>query len=156
MQDRTRRNLEAALAPRSGPVDLRSGSLLSEQVTAPHMRTPARQKIWEIQGGLQCSIVGTCLSHEDLTAVCRKSGVRPREEARPYEVHSYFVQQVGKDCKIARTAQKLLDQRHAGILRRVAAARTEVELTALWQSEFDAGRVPGAYWAFMTSTHVPG
>lgn len=156
MQDRARRNLETALAPRSGAIDLRAGSLLADAQAVTPQRTPARQKIWEIQGGLQCSIVGTCLSHEDLVAVGRKSGVRPREEVRPYEVHSYFVQQVGKDCKIARTAQKLLDQRHAGILRRVAAARTEAELTALWQSEFDAGRVPGAYWAFMTSTHVPG
>lgn len=153
MQDRPRRSPESAVLLRSGTIDLRAAPLLAE---APPMRTPARQKIWEIQGGLQCSIVGTCLSQEDLAAVGRKSGIRPREEARAYEVHSYFVQQVGKDCKIARTVQKLLDQRHAGILRRVAAARSEGELKALWESEFDAGRVPGAYWAFMTSTHVPG
>lgn len=145
MQDRTKRGPESALFLRSGP-------FLAE---AP-VKTPARQKIWEIQGGLQCSIVGTCLSQEDLVSVGRKSGIRPREEARAYEVHSYFVQQVGKDCKVARAVQKLLDQRHAGVLRRVAAARTEADLTALWDSEFDAGRVAGAYWAFMSSTHVPG
>jgi hypothetical protein len=124
-------------------------------VAPPVTRPPARQKIWELQGGLQCSIVGTCLSDEDLHAIGRKSGIRPREGARAHEVHSYFVQQAGKDSKLARIVQKLLDQRHAGTLRRVAAARSEAELTTLWEAEYDGGRVPGAYWAFMTSTHVP-
>jgi len=156
MQDRTRRGPESAFLPRSGAIDLRAGSLLNDGPGRGAARPPARQKIWEIQGGLQCSIVGTCLSQEDLVAVGRKSGIRPREEARAYEVHSYFVQQVGKDCKIGRTVQKLLDQRHAGILRRVAAARSEADLTALWEAEFAAGRVAGAYWAFISSTHVPG
>ncbi len=152
MRDRLRLDPASALIARSAAIDLRVEPLVAQPVA----RTPARQKIWELQGGLQCSIVGTCLSDEDLLAIGRKSGVRPREGARAYEVHSYFVQQAGKDCKVARVAHKLLDQRHAGILRRVAAARSEAELTTLWEAEYDGGRVPGAYWAFLTTTHVPG
>ena len=152
MRDRLRLDPASALIARSAAIDLRVEPLVAP--TAP--RSPARQKIWELQGGLQCSIVGTCLSDEDLLAIGRKSGVRPREGARAYEVHSYFVQQAGKDCKVGRIVQKLLDQRHAGVLRRVAVARSEAELTTLWEAEYDAGRVPGAYWAFMTSAHVPG
>jgi hypothetical protein len=151
MRDRLRLDPASALIARSAAIDLRAEPLVAPPATRP----PARQKIWELQGGLQCSIVGTCLSDEDLLAIGRKSGVRPREGARAYEVHSYFVQHAGKDCKVARTMQKLLDQRHAGVLRRAAAARNEAELVALWEAEYGAGRVPGAYWAFMTSTHVP-
>ena len=154
MQDRTHRRPESARTTRSAAIDLRVTPLAADP-QAP-ARPPARQKIWEIQGGLQCSIVGTCLSQADLLAIGRKSGVQPRDGARAYEIHSYFVQQVGKDGKIARTVQKLLDQRHAGILRRVQAVRDEAELMRLWEEEYDAGRVPGAYWAFMTCTHVPG
>jgi hypothetical protein len=62
---------------------------------------------------------------------------------------------VGQDGKIARTVQKLLDQRHAGIIRRVQAAQEEAELVRLWEEEFDGGRVAGAYWAFMSAAHVP-
>jgi hypothetical protein len=152
MRDRLRLDPASALIARSAAIDLRVEPL----VVPPAARVPARLKIWELQGGLQCSIVGTCLSNEDLLAVGRKSGIRPREGAGAYEVHSYFVQQAGKDCKVARVVQKLLDQRHAGVLRRVVAARTEPELTTLWEAEYDGGRVPGAYWAFLTTTHVPG
>ena len=116
MRDRLRLDPASALIAQSAAIDLRVGPLVAQ----PAARPPARQKIWELQGGLQCSIVGTCLSDEDLLAIARKSGVRPREGARPYEIHSYFVQQTGKDCKVARVVQKLLDQRHAGILRRAA------------------------------------
>lgn len=152
MRDRVRLDPASALIARSAAIDLRVEPLVAQPATRP----PARQKIWELQGGLQCSIVGTCLSDEDLLAIGRKSGVRPREGARGYEVHSYFVQQAGKDCKVARIIQKLLDQRHAGVLRRVAAAHGEAELATLWECEYNGGRVPGAYWAFLTSTHVPG
>lgn len=151
MQGRTRRSADIARAPRPA-IDLRHEPLTAEP---PPTRAASRCKIWEIQGGLQCSIIGTCLSQEDLLGIGRKAGVRPREDARAYEVHSYFVQQVGKDGKIARTVQKLLDQRHAGIIRRVQAAREEAELTRLWEEEFEGGRVAGAYWAFMSTAHVP-
>lgn len=151
MRDRTTRSGDNARAKRPA-IDLRAVAL-DVDTTA---RAPSRHKIWQIQGGLQCSIVGTCLSHEDLVAIGRKAGVRPREDARAYEVHSYFVQQAGTDSKIARVVQKLLDQRHAGVIRRVQAARGEAELTRLWEEEFDGGRVAGAYWAFMSAVHVPG
>ncbi len=149
MQDRTRGSGAAARLKRPA-IDLRAEPLETE----PPSRAASRHKIWEIQGGLQCSIVGTCLSHEDLIAIGRKAGVRPREDARAYEIHSYFVQQAGKDCKIARTMQKLLDQRHAGTIRRVQATRGEADLTRLWEEEFEGGRVAGAYWAFMSGAHV--
>jgi hypothetical protein len=152
MRDRVRLDPESALIARTAAIDLRLQPLVAQPTTRP----PARLKIWELQGGLQCSIVGTCLSDADLLAIGRKAGIRPRDDARAYEVHSYFVQQAGKDCKAARAIQKLLDQRHAGIVRRVAAARSEAELTALWRAEYDGGRVPGAYWALLTSAHVPG
>ncbi len=150
MQDRNRRSADLA-RPKRPAIDLRAEPLEPE----PAARVSSRNRIWEIQGGLQCSIVGTCLSHEDLIAIGRKVGVRPREGARAYEIHSYFVQQAGKDGKISRTMQKLLDQRHAGIIRRVQAVRGESELARLWEEEFDSGRVAGAYWAFMSGAHVP-
>jgi hypothetical protein len=154
MQDRPRRSADATRLKRPA-IDLRVGSIAGPLDAEPPARASSRHKIWEIQGGLQCSIVGTCLSQEDLIAIGRKAGVRPREDARSYEVHSYFVQQVGRDGKIARTVQKMLDQRHAGIIRRVQAVREEAELIRLWEEEFDGGRVAGAYWAFMSGVHVP-
>jgi hypothetical protein len=154
MQDRPRRSADLTRLKRPA-IDLRAGPLTGPLDVEPPARASSRHKIWEIQGGLQCSIVGTCLSQEDLIAIGRKAGVRPREGARSYEVHSYFVQQVGRDGKIARAVQKMLDQRHAGIIRRVQALREESGLVRLWEEEFDGGRVAGAYWAFMSGAHVP-
>ena len=75
MQDRTRGSADVARLKRPA-IDLRAEPL----EPAPPVRSASRHKIWEIQGGLQCSIVGTCLSHEDLIGIGRKAGdqLKPR------------------------------------------------------------------------------
>jgi hypothetical protein len=115
---------------------------------------PRRRKLWQIEGGLQCSIIGTCLAHKDLTRIARKCGVRVQAEATPYDIHGHVVQEVLKPGAIARAVQKLLDRRYAGIIHKVDGCRTEAERAALWQAEYDAGRIPGAYWAFLSHNLV--
>jgi hypothetical protein len=59
-----------------------------------------------------------------------------------------------KPGAIARAVQKLLDRRYAGIIHKLDACRADAERTALWQAEYDAGRIPGAYWAFLSHNLV--
>jgi hypothetical protein len=55
---------------------------------------------------------------------------------------------------MARAIQKLLDKRYAGMIQRLDGCRVDEERTALWQAEYEAGRIPGAYWAFLSSNQV--
>ncbi len=116
---------------------------------------PVRLKLWQIRSSTHCSVVGTCLSDRDLTNILKKCGLAFEEGTEPYQIHSYVVKAVCDEGPLARTVQKLLDRRHAGILRIFGRAKTGAELEQLWEREFAAGRIAGAYWAVQTYSHIP-
>ncbi|MEO0619189.1 MAG: DUF2325 domain-containing protein [Pseudomonadota bacterium] len=76
------------------------------------------------------------------------------DDITPYGLHGYFAQEVARDCPLARTVQKFLDRRNAGMVRVVGKLTDEAALAELWQREYDAGRIAGAYWALQTYAHV--
>src|SRR6185295_1019739 len=88
---------------------------------------PRRQKIWQIGGGMQCSIVGTCLGQEDLLRLVRKCGLRLREDLSAYDLHGHFVQEAGRNTPLAAAIQKLLDKRYGGIIRQLDGCRSDGE-----------------------------
>ncbi len=113
-----------------------------------------RYELWEIPGGLQCSILGTCLSHEDLVRMAGRMRLAVEEGAADYEVHAYFVREASRRGEISRALQKELDRRFEGLLRRVGRLTSDSELAEFWTEAFDSGRIAGAYWAIMTHPHV--
>lgn len=121
---------------------------------APPGRTGHRQKLWQIGDGLQCSIVGTCLSHDDLLRIARKFGTSWSCDASTYDVHGYFVKEARNHSKSAVAMQKLLDKRYSATIGRLERCAGDAEREQLWKVELDAGRIAGAYWAFMTDTRV--
>jgi two-component sensor histidine kinase len=124
---------------------------VADSLIAPERR---RLKIWQMRANVQCSVVGTCLSEGDLKKVLARCGLHYNPSMPSYDLHGYFATAICKDCPVARMVQKILDRRHEGILRRVGRAPSTEELSALWIEEFAAGRIPGAYWAFLTHAHV--
>lgn len=114
-----------------------------------------RWSIWEIPGNLQCSIIGTCLSHEDLLTVTRRLKLEIKPGTSAYDVHAYFVNEAARNGPAARALQKELDKRFAGLLRRVGRFENDDELAAFWDEAFANGRVAGAYWAIITNCSTP-
>jgi hypothetical protein len=114
-----------------------------------------RLKIWQMRANVQCSVVGTCLAEGDLERIMRRCGLQRKALMRNYDVHGYFANAICNDCPVARAVQKVLDRRHEGIVRRVGKIASDEVLSELWDSESAAGRIPGAYWAFLTWSHVP-
>ncbi len=133
---------------------------MCEQCEAGPVELPdaakGRRKLWEIAQHLHCSIVGTCLSMDDLRKLTRKGGMRVSEDATDYCIHSYYVREAGSNGKLGRLLHKMLDDRHAVDIRRFSAAGGDaVQIEALWNKAFDSGRVAGAYWAIMSLRAVP-
>ncbi|MEL7048403.1 MAG: DUF2325 domain-containing protein [Pseudomonadota bacterium] len=126
----------------------------SETNPPPSERT-GRIKLWKIEGGVHCAIIGTCLSHIDLVNLAPKVGLSIAPGQAPYEVHGYFVQHASTDTPIARALHKLLDQRYGGIVRKVVRLKTAEELQTFWDQEYEAGRIPAVFWAFMSCAHIP-
>lgn len=116
--------------------------------------TARRPKLWELKGGLHCSVVGTCLSEADLTALARRSRVDVPADATSYEVHGFFVGEAAKDGPIARAITKTLDQRFEGAVRRAQRCACPAELRAFWIEQRDAGRIAAGYWAVLTAARL--
>src|SRR5262245_37793295 len=124
---------------------------------AGHLPTkhPRRLALWEIDGSLQCSIIGTCLNDQDLLTTIRKHRLKIDRNAHSYDVHSYCVRAANEDCPLARSLNKLLEQRFAGAVRLLGRARTNEEVGLLWERLRDGGQIAGGYWAVMSHTHIP-
>ncbi len=116
----------------------------------------SRRKLWEIPSHLHCSVIGTCLSMDDLRKLTRKGGMRISDDATDYCVHSYFVREAGSDSKLARLLHKMLDDKHAVDIRRFSAVAADAAaIEALWEKAMESGRVAGAYWAVLSLRCAP-
>jgi Uncharacterized protein conserved in bacteria (DUF2325) len=116
---------------------------------------PRRLALWELDGSLQCSILGTCLSDQDLLTTVRKHHLQVDRNAQSYEIHSYCVRAASEDCALARSLNKLLEHRFAGAIRLLGRAKTDQEVRLVWEQLRDGGQIAAGYWAVMSHTHIP-
>ncbi len=122
----------------------------------PRRAASRRLALWEIDGGMQCSIIGTCLDDHDLIDVIRRNKLQIARDAKSYDIHSYCVHAATQSSPFSRALTKLLDRRFAGALRLIDKAETEEEMRAAWERMRDSGQIAGGYWAIMSHAHVPG
>lgn len=112
-----------------------------------------RRRLWEIDSNWHCSVVGTCLTLGDLRRIARKLGYQP--PADPYYdmdayLHGYFVKLCGKPTIAGKMIEKLLNRRHATVLKKFRKLRTVDELAQAWTHSFKEGDIPGPYWAMLS------
>jgi hypothetical protein len=112
---------------------------------APNRRT----KIWEFSTNLHCSIIGTCLSTQELRQVLRKLGRAP-EGSTDHELHGIAVTLVSRHDEPARRLHKALDHSHRLAVSQFDRASTEDEVRVLWRDAVKRGDIPGGYWATLT------
>jgi hypothetical protein len=155
--------LERTAMPRSLLSQLRQTSALVNRLPSSidrppepgPMATSQRIALWELENSLQCSIIGTCLSDQDLLAAIRKHRLPFDRNARSYDIHSYCVRATNHDCGLARSLNKLLERKYGGALRLLARAKTVDDMQALWQRLRDSGQIAAGYWAVMSLKHTP-
>lgn len=129
-------------------------SALSLQPEGAHWPAQGKRIYLHQLGSWCCSIVGTCLTHEDLMALARKWNVNISPDARMFDVHGFFVKEAGKRGDISRALQKLLDSRYQGFVRRIAKIKDPESQVEFWNTSVNDGFVAGAYWAIVSHTHV--
>ncbi|MBO45564.1 MAG: hypothetical protein CMJ96_01570 [Planctomycetes bacterium] len=110
-----------------------------------------RLKIWEVNGGWHCSIVGTCLTVRELRALANKLKLEITPGvSRDYQLHGFFSKQ-GENSELpAKLMNKLLDKKHAVSIRKLRAAKSDKELDDYWTAAKEAGDIPGPYWAILS------
>lgn len=114
-----------------------------------------RVKIWEMNSGWHCAIIGTCLTLRDLRALGRKLGLEPRPGFPvDYQLHGHFVGQASERGKTAKLLNALLDRKHARAIRQLAKAGPE-DFEAVWEAALEDGDIPGPFWAIMSHGQTP-
>ena len=114
-----------------------------------------RNRIWEIDKGLHCSIIGTCLTMRDLGRIAAKASVWFPKKSKDYEIHAAFVHFAGTKNRISVLIDKALEKKYAKIVAKMRAATETSVLTAQWEAAVEEGVIPGAYWGVMSHPLTP-
>lgn len=112
--------------------------------------TASRLRIWQVDPGMLCSVLGTCLTLNDLHVIARRARYRIEPTTAAYQLHSWFVEMVTNPNDLSKIVDKELERRHARSASIVRRARTPEELQARFQEVCASGHIAGAYWGAMS------
>jgi len=108
-----------------------------------------RKKLWEVDANLHCSVIGTCLSLDELKNIARKTRV-DIQNLDDYSIHVRFVGFAARQNEVSKRIQESLDRKYRKAIRRFSGAATEQELEVLWEEAWNRGDIRGAYWAVIS------
>ncbi|BBE71633.1 DUF2325 domain-containing protein [Oharaeibacter diazotrophicus] len=123
------------------------------EATSPTRRRRAseRLKIWDLPGTCHCVTIGTCLTLGDLRRTAVRLGLfQGVERMTDYELHGAYVHAMDGRNRASSAVQKLLEGKHAGMIRRAARCEDDAALEQLWDDAVGEGQIPGAFWALLT------
>ncbi len=118
-------------------------------------RTLQRKKLWELQSRFHCSVIGTCLTLDELRRLCRKANIIFETPVSDHELHGAFVNIAGESTYPSRLLQKHLDSKYKRIIQQFLKIRSAGELQLLWAEAMKTGEVAGAFWALATHPCTP-
>ncbi len=139
-------SLAAGRLPTEAPISAWSGS-----ASLPRRQ---RSKLWELNGSVHCSIIGTCLTTGELRRAMGKAAQTDVACCSDHDLHAQAVGLCGQHSRAAKLLQKALDQRHETVIKRFARLQGEAAVLQAWAEARRAGDIPGAYWAVLTHPDV--
>lgn len=112
---------------------------------------PKRRKLWELDVHWHCSVIGTCISHDELCKLGQKCKA-PAYDGRSadYKLHGFMVGNARHSQGVGRVLHKFLERKYARTIKTFAKAKTSQEVEELWLDAFERGYIPGPFWAVMT------
>lgn len=113
-----------------------------------------RSKLWELNGSVHCSIIGTCLTTGELRRVMGKAVQTDVSRATDHDLHAQAVGLCSQHNASSKLLQKALDHRHETVIKRFARLLGEAAVLQAWVEARCAGDIPGAYWAVLTHPNV--
>lgn len=110
-----------------------------------------RKKLWQVEQGYHCSLIGVCLSRNDLRVLAQKKSFEVQSGASDIQIHQHFTATASLRSAKSRALHKMLDQKYRLAIRRYRGCQDDEAIKAQWEQDLKAGKVAGAYWAIMTS-----
>lgn len=110
----------------------------------------SRTKIWQLEDAFHCSIVGTCLTLNELDKLANKLKLSFETKLSDYDLHHVFVHLVGSASFASRRIQKFLDEKYQSNIKALNTKERENNLYEYWLRSKENGEVTGAFWALVT------
>lgn len=117
-------------------------------------KTKKRLTLSDIEQPFYCSIVGTCLTLDELRKLADDLSLPAAES--DYDLHVAFIELANHNAKVNRILNKKLDRKFRRTIARFRTARSEQDLLSLWCEARREGKIPGAYWATLTHPEATG
>lgn len=113
-------------------------------------RAASRRRLWEVPHHHHCVLLGAAFDARELRHVYRRAGYADWEAASDYQLHSSAVQHARTRNDVSRTLHKALEERFAGAVAHLRAARDRCEVIVHWRHWAASDDPVGAYWAAIT------
>ena len=140
-------------------VDNDQTAALADQEYREHQARFSKQKrrdrLWELPKTVYCSVIGTCVTLEELRKISKKDKSHNYESLCDYELHKRFVSAAtNKRNFLARELQRLLEKKFQIIVRRFRDYSAQM-LDDAWEEAVVAGDISGTYWPLITHPMTP-
>ena len=116
----------------------------------------SRRKLWDLSTYLHCSVIGTCLTANELRRIVVKAAGSSAAKWSDHDIHTEGMRLAGRNDALGKLLNKSLDTRHAAIVRKFTPAKNGQDILALWSAVKAEGDIPGAYWACVTHPGTDG
>ena len=127
---------------------LQTRDLINESATTRSF--DRRRKLWEMDSGFHCSLLGICLGIDEMRRLASRLGVAVSDRVSDYQIHHQLLQVANSSDKPGRRLHRYLDDRYAGYLKAWRSLSTEDDLRRLWNRSYQEFDLPGNYWALLT------
>ncbi len=121
-----------------------------QQIPQAATRTGQRRKLWEIPSAYHCSIIGTCLSLDDMETLRKKLGNDLQQTVSTYQLHALLVDLAGAQTPAATLLNNFLNKKYKTAVARYARLRDDEAVERQWRNDLFRGAMRGPYWAMMT------
>ena len=119
------------------------------------MPASKRRNIWELSTHHHCSIVGTCLTIGEARVIGKKVGVRcPNPDDLDSTIHSILVRESATKNTVSVLLNKCLNKKYDSSIKIFQRCNSAEEIRDLWRESFDAGNIPGPYWAALSHPDI--
>ncbi len=109
-----------------------------------------RLRLWELHPHYHCSVLGTCLTMEELHKVARQSRLPIAADSSDFRLHSTMVAQAAEKGRIARNLQRMLERKYQRQVRQLGRNHENQQFRKHWHQALKSGDIPGWLWALMT------
>ena len=112
-----------------------------------------RRRLWQIDRSYHDSLIGTCLSLQELKELCRKLKIPVQKPANDDAKRS-LVGVASEASPAARRLHKHLDRKYWHTILHFTGAHSTAALETLWKEAAATGELADAYWALATHPHA--